>query len=255
MLAAVTQQQRQHVRSSSSSTLRSSPTVKSHSTCSLNGWMQVELGTPDSSTPDQGQVQVSVECSSCASPEFKVCGWSLQSPAIAASSIRWCKQRVMQSQAVAWCTRQPAAGSLDKAACGAVPRRLSCTHPAAHSARNRELDSVATLHVVDWEDLPRCDLLESAPQAVLLPLTFHPRSSKAAALDAMLIQHVRTGGTMRHMMQLVHGYCITAQLFHYHSGSTDQPCSWLVSNELPSQALSAALWHNSRCVGVAGPWW
>jgi hypothetical protein len=34
--------------------------------------VQVELAVPDSSTPDQGQVQVSVECSSCASPEFKV---------------------------------------------------------------------------------------------------------------------------------------------------------------------------------------
>lgn len=33
---------------------------------------QVELGVPDSTTPSQGQVFVTVECSSCASPEFKV---------------------------------------------------------------------------------------------------------------------------------------------------------------------------------------
>eukprot|EP00775_Hariotina_reticulata_P007955 gene7955-8153_t len=33
--------------------------------------VKVELGTPDSSSPDQGRVAVSVECSSCASPEFK----------------------------------------------------------------------------------------------------------------------------------------------------------------------------------------
>lgn len=33
--------------------------------------VKVELGVPDSSAPDQGQVHVSVECSSCASPEFK----------------------------------------------------------------------------------------------------------------------------------------------------------------------------------------
>lgn len=40
--------------------------------CRLSHLHQVELGSPDSSAPDQGQVQVSVECSSCASPEFKV---------------------------------------------------------------------------------------------------------------------------------------------------------------------------------------
>eukprot|EP00879_Flechtneria_rotunda_P014709 GHRR01015370.1.p1 GENE.GHRR01015370.1~~GHRR01015370.1.p1 ORF type:complete len:284 (+),score=64.02 GHRR01015370.1:281-1132(+) len=33
--------------------------------------VKVELGAPDSSTPSQGHLQVSVECSSCASPEFK----------------------------------------------------------------------------------------------------------------------------------------------------------------------------------------
>ncbi|KAF8072975.1 EXOSC7 [Scenedesmus sp. PABB004] len=33
--------------------------------------VKVELGSPDSARPDHGQVLVSVECSSCASPEFK----------------------------------------------------------------------------------------------------------------------------------------------------------------------------------------
>lgn len=33
--------------------------------------LQVELGSPDSAAPNQGQVHVTVECSSCASPEFK----------------------------------------------------------------------------------------------------------------------------------------------------------------------------------------
>eukprot|EP00882_Tetradesmus_deserticola_P005713 GHRQ01006015.1.p1 GENE.GHRQ01006015.1~~GHRQ01006015.1.p1 ORF type:complete len:283 (+),score=101.25 GHRQ01006015.1:153-1001(+) len=33
--------------------------------------VKVELGVPDSSSPNRGQVHVSVECSSCASPEFK----------------------------------------------------------------------------------------------------------------------------------------------------------------------------------------
>lgn len=33
--------------------------------------VKVELGVPDSASPSQGQVHVSVECSSCASPEFK----------------------------------------------------------------------------------------------------------------------------------------------------------------------------------------
>lgn len=43
-----------------------------HGTGKVIIYVQVELAVPDSSTPDQGQVQVSVECSSCASPEFKV---------------------------------------------------------------------------------------------------------------------------------------------------------------------------------------
>ncbi len=41
-------------------------------TTTLIARLQVELSTPDPATPDKGSVQVTVECSSCASPEFKV---------------------------------------------------------------------------------------------------------------------------------------------------------------------------------------
>jgi exosome complex RNA-binding protein Rrp42 (RNase PH superfamily) len=49
---------------------------------------QVELGVPDSSSPNKGQVHVSVECSSCASPEFKVgqAGLTQNSAATAAAA-------------------------------------------------------------------------------------------------------------------------------------------------------------------------
>lgn len=58
------------------------PTGISYTCCCKGAWRlplccrimhQVELGAPESSAPNQGQVHVSVECSSCASPEFKVC--------------------------------------------------------------------------------------------------------------------------------------------------------------------------------------
>lgn len=34
--------------------------------------VKVEVGTPDASKPDCGRVQVTVECSACASPEYEV---------------------------------------------------------------------------------------------------------------------------------------------------------------------------------------
>ena len=48
--------------------------------------VKVEVGSPDSSRPDCGRVQVTVECSACASPDYEVsslhgsaghrlCGW------------------------------------------------------------------------------------------------------------------------------------------------------------------------------------
>eukprot|EP00878_Enallax_costatus_P003984 GHUV01004207.1.p1 GENE.GHUV01004207.1~~GHUV01004207.1.p1 ORF type:complete len:283 (+),score=74.05 GHUV01004207.1:155-1003(+) len=53
--------------------------------------VKVELGVPDSSSPNQGQVNVTVECSSCASPEFKGRGgddWGIELARALEDSVR-----------------------------------------------------------------------------------------------------------------------------------------------------------------------
>jgi len=122
--------------------------------------MQVELGTPDSSTPDQGQVQVSVECSSCASPEFKVWGWTLQPAASIVASKGWCSLKLWPG-APGSQLQDP--WSQHMVQCSG---KLSCTSSCTFSTQLQVGQRGHLLALVDREDVFCCGLESWAAQAL-----------------------------------------------------------------------------------------